>query len=135
MLKAIRLIIFSFAIGTVISSRADQVVMQNGDKLNGKVLSLTTNTLVMQNENLGTITLSRSKIARLVFDTPAPASSLPVTPSTNAEAAPLPDASQTNSDSDPELAAEFRGLRADTNLIQQVEKRFLGSASPAAINK
>jgi len=109
-------------------AHADQVVMQNGDNYNGKVLSVTTNALVLQNENLGTLVLPRTKIATVSFGTAAaspPAAS-------NVSAAPPPGGSATNSISDP---AAFRGIRDQTNLIQLVQSQILGSASPEAVQK
>src|SRR5664280_1398266 len=44
---------------------ADQVDMQNGDHYNGKVLSLSSDTLLLHNDNLGTIRLPRSKVAAI----------------------------------------------------------------------
>jgi len=50
-------------------SQADQVIMQNGDLLNGKVLTMTATTLVLQNDNLGTVTLPRARVATVVLGT------------------------------------------------------------------
>src|SRR5580698_9290740 len=68
MIKPGYLIIFScFTLWRAMMSRADEVVMQNGDILNGEVLSMNTNTLVLQDDNLGTVTLTRTKITTIVF--------------------------------------------------------------------
>jgi hypothetical protein len=105
---------------------ADQVVMQNGDVLNGSVLSADTNAVTLQNDNLGAVVLPRAKISSINFGTaassPAPAIA------TNA---PAPDLSQTNSD----LSDALRSLRGDTNLVQQVQSQILGSASPDAVKQ
>ena len=45
----------------------DQVEMQNGDRYVGKVLSLTTNMLVLQSESLGKMQLARDKIASITL--------------------------------------------------------------------
>lgn len=137
MKKAIGLITFFLAFGTV-ASRADQIVMQNGDTLYGKVLSMTSNTLVLQDENLGTVTLPRAKVSALVFGVTAkaapPAASQPNIAGINLPATPQrPAAVQGNSDSD--IAAMLRGIRSNTNLINQVEEQVLGQASPDAANK
>ena len=71
MKKAIGLITCFSALWVVATLRADQIVMQNGDTLYGKVLAMTTNTLVLQDENLGTVTLPRAKVSALVFGTAA----------------------------------------------------------------
>ena len=105
--------------------RADQVVMQNGDTLNGTVLSVSTNVLVLQNENLGKVILPRAKVANIVFGSGmAKAASLPTLG---------PAASRT--DSTPGLTSALRGIRDQTNLIQQVQSQVLGSAGPGAIIK
>jgi hypothetical protein len=122
----------TFAWWSVESLRADQVVMQNGDTLNGQVLSLTTNALVLQNDNLGNVTLPRSKVTNLIFGTGTATGSSPVASTTNSQIR-QPVASPTNSISD--LSATFRGIRDQTNLIQQVQSQILGSASPEATDK
>ena len=108
--------------------RADQVVMQNGDTLNGTVLSVTTNSLVFKNDNLGSVTLPRTNVSHLVFGAGAVRASAPVPASAGA-----PAASPTNAA--PELAAALQGIRGQTNLIQQVQSKFLGEAGPDAVNK
>jgi hypothetical protein len=115
-------------------ARADQVVMQNGDSLNGTILSVTTNVLVLKNDNLGNVTLPRAKVAAIVFGTGATKTtgSLPVLPPAGVPV-PGPVASPTNSAVG--LAALFRGLSDQTNLIQQVESGYLASAGPEAAGK
>ena len=116
----------------ITGAQADQVVMQNGDTLNGKVLAMTAKTLTLQDENLGTVALPRAKVKALVFGTGATISSLPATSSTNLIVTG-PQAMPANPNSD--LAKMFRGVREHTNLIEQVEGQVLGSASPDAMNK
>jgi hypothetical protein len=126
-MKTIRLMIIfaTCAMGTFQPLLADQVVMQNGDKYSGKVLSLTTNALVLQNENLGNITLPRSKMTAIILGTgTATSSNLPIRQSIT---------SSTNTASD--LSAALPGLRSQTNLIQQVQSQILGSAGPEATTK
>ncbi len=127
------MIIFAiFATGTVNTLLADQVIMQNGDKYNGKVLSLTTNALVLQNENLGSVTLPRSKITAIILGTGTVTTpSLPATPTNLTIHQSV--TSSTNSVSD--LSAALRGLRSQTNLISQVHSQMLGSAGPEATDK
>lgn len=134
MIKSIYLIIFGcLALGMVMISRADEVVMQNGDMLNGEVLAMSTNSLVLRDDNLGTITLPRAKIATIVFGKvkpPAPWTPVPA----NIAAMPSYSTPETNSVSN--LQAELRGIRNQTNLIQEVQAQILGSsASPEAVNK
>ncbi len=107
--------------------------MQNGDSLNGKVLSMTANALVLQDENLGTITLPRVKVKALIFGNGATTASLPATSPTNLIIIRPPSASPADPNSD--LATMFRGIREHTNLIEQVQGQILGSSSPDAMNK
>ncbi|HTR42747.1 MAG TPA: hypothetical protein VMH87_14135 [Pseudomonadales bacterium] len=117
-----------------ILSRADQVIMQNGDVLNGKVLTVTTNILTLQNDNVGIITLSRAKVSNITFGTTAVKIPVPAVSVTNTVSASPPENPQTNSMSD--LQSMFRGIHDQSNLVQQVEAQVLGSsASPAAVSK
>ncbi|HXC36249.1 MAG TPA: hypothetical protein VNV43_10265, partial [Candidatus Acidoferrales bacterium] len=61
------LAVFLFIGIAVWSAFADQVTLQNGDVLNGKVLSMTTNALVLQDASLGTLTLPRAKVSNITF--------------------------------------------------------------------
>ena len=112
--------------------RADQVVMHNGDTYNGKVLSVTTNAVVLQNDNLGSVTLARSKINVISFGNETATGSSPAASLTGIQIG-QPVTAQTNAGSD--LTTALRGIGDQTNLIQQVQSQFLGSASPDAINK
>jgi hypothetical protein len=115
-------------------SRADQIIMQNGDILNGKVLTMSTNTLVLQNENLGSVTLPRAKVSNITFGTVMVNAPAAVAPAAKAMATPQPGGAETNSLSD--LQGMLRGIRGESNLVQQVEAQVLGSsASPEAVNK
>jgi hypothetical protein len=97
----------------------------------GKVLSLTTNQLVLQSDVLGTIKLPREKVAVLTLGNVVPTN---VAHATNLqhEGRANPAGSLTNSS---DLAAAFRQLGTNNNLIQQVQKQFLSDASPEAVNK
>jgi hypothetical protein len=129
-MKNLMIVLSALGLGTAGWAPADQVIMQNGDSYSGKVLSVSTNVLVLQNDNLGTVVLPRTKIATVSFGT---AMALPPleTPS-SVPATPQPGPSATNSISDP---AALRGIRDQTNLIQMVQAQMLGSASPDAVQK
>ncbi len=109
------------------ASRADQVQMLNGDRYVGKVLSLTTNTLVLSNSMLGTIKVPREKVASVSFaGAPSNAASrtnaaAPSQPATNAPASDLAD-----------VASQ---LRSSPALIQRIESQFLAGAGPEAKQK
>ena len=51
--------------------RGDQVEMLNGDRYVGQVLSLGTDTLVVQSEVLGTLRLPRTRISTITLDSSA----------------------------------------------------------------
>jgi len=112
--------------------RADQVVMQNGDTYHGKVLSVTTNAVVLQNDNLGSVTLARSKVAIIRFGNGTAKGSSLVASSTGIQTG-QPVTAQTKAGSD--LTTALHGIRDQTNLIQQVQSQFLASASPEAMHK
>jgi hypothetical protein len=106
-------------------THADQVEMQNGDRYNGKVLSLNEDSLILQNEVLGKITLPRAKI--VLINLGALSDKTHATPlATNRTSKFIPP-TQTNS-----LAAQ---LNANPQVIQQVQKQFLAGADPAAQDK
>jgi hypothetical protein len=108
--------------------------MQNGDILNGKVMTMTTNILVLQNDNIGIVTLPRSKVSNITFGAVLLKTLATAVPVTNSISTPPLSGPQTNSLSD--LQAMFRGVRGQSNLVQQVEAQVLGSsASPEAVNK
>jgi hypothetical protein len=108
--------------------RADQIEMQNGDHYLGKILSVTTNAVVLQSEVLGTVTLPRSKIGLLTLGSststnrPAPAvganGQLPVSvvPPANA----------------PKVPAATKQPGIDKSLVQKVESQYLSEATPEA---
>ena len=110
--------------------RADQLELQNGDHFSGKLLSVSADAVVWQNDVLGKITLSRSRVARLSFGTnslePAviktgpsstnlPPASASATPKTNAPAGVTPPM-----------------LTGDTNVIRQIRDQMLAGSPEAA---
>jgi hypothetical protein len=126
-LREVSLFAALMLLGAVAPVQADQVVMQNNDHYNGKVLSVTTNALVLQSDILGTVTLPRGKVAVITMSSEA---------ATNASrlAAVVPSRApavlKTNAAS--ELSAQVRQLGSQTNLLQQVQSQFLAAASPEA---
>ena len=109
---------------------ADQVEMQNGDRYVGKVLSLSTDVLVMDNEVLGKVKLPRGKVAQITLGTGAVATTTQ-TPSTNGVTA------QTNSVASAKTpaASPLPRLKPGTNVVQQVQDQYLGDATPEAREK
>src|SRR5581483_7551926 len=56
-------------VASVFRLLADQVQMQNGDRYYGHLLSLSADSVVLQNDNLGKITLPRAKVSLLALGT------------------------------------------------------------------
>ena len=109
------------------AGRADQVQMQNGDQYFGRVVSLSSETLTLQSEVLGTIKLPRSRIGAINFGVNAPV--VAPTHATNQVATAKPVLSTNAS---PELAQTLRQLGTQTNLINQVQSQFLSGAGSDA---
>jgi hypothetical protein len=101
-------------------AQADQVEMQNGDHYVGKIISMTGDTVLLQSDVLGRVTLPRSKVASVTLG----ANQI------HAVASP----SHTNANNADGLAA-FRHLGTNTNFIEQVRKQYLAEAGPEANQK
>jgi hypothetical protein len=106
----------------VFFARADQIVMQNGDRYNGKVLSVSPTNIVLQSDVLGVVNLSRSKVANVAMGLAA---------ATNAT--PVAQPAKTNAPTD--LSAAVRQLGGQSNLVSQVRAQFLATASPEVNQK
>ena len=112
--------------------RADQVVMKNGDRYSGSVLSLNAESVVIQSELLGKVTLPRGKTTLITVGSNAPAPlARPATPAKGAFSHPSAASMNTNSVG----AMDLRSLVAQTNLVQQVREQYLSAAGPEANKK
>lgn len=112
--------------------RADQVEMQNGDRYLGKVLSLTTDTLVIQSDVLGKVSLPRGKVALITLGTSTTTNLVRVASPTS-DKANVPAAALTNTNTD--VSSALRSLGANTNVIQQVRGQLLNGAGADANKK
>lgn len=110
---------------------ADQIEMQNGDHYLGKVISLSTNTVILQSDVLGTVTLPRSKIALLTLGSSVSTNlpGLPAVSNGQLHAPPVPPANT------PKLPAVAKEPGANKHLIQQVQSQYLSEATPEARQK
>lgn len=113
--------------------RADVLEMQNGDRYSGKVVSVSPDTVVLNSEVAGKITVPRNKVASLSFGTNAVAlkasGNLALPVSTNLLPATAPaTAMNTNVD----LPAAFRQSGADTNFVGQIRRQMLAGNPEAA---
>ncbi len=104
---------------------ADQLDMQNGDRYFGKVLSMSTDTVVLESDVLGKVNVPRKKVANISLGVNNVSTKNPAVPRT---AAPQ---TQTNLD----LSASLRSLGANTNFIAQIRDQMLSTATPEAKQK
>ena len=111
---------------------ADEILMQNGDRYAGKIVSLTTDSLVLQSEMLGNINLPRAKVKLVTFGANDPTNSARPAPLTTTTSR-LSASAGTNTPAN--LAAGLRSLKADTNLIEKVQADYLSAATPEANQK
>jgi hypothetical protein len=117
---------------------ADQVDMQNGDRYTGRVLSLSADSVVLQNDILGKITLPRSKVTLLSVGSAAPTgatANAPIASSTSALTTNRSLASAKSiilTNANPDLAGALKSLGANTNFIEQIKGQFLADAGPEA---
>jgi hypothetical protein len=117
-------------LGLATKAFADQVEMKNGDRYVGQVISLSTDTLVLKNEILGTIKLPREKVAQLTLGTNEVAT-MPH-PATNAVTATLPAGFSAKAAT---LARSQPTSASPTNVMRQVQDQLLLNASPQAQQK
>ncbi len=106
------------------SIHADQLQMQNGDRYTGKVLSVTEDSVVVQSDVLGKVTLPRNKITSLTFGETKITNTAPSTPVAAAAPTITPNTATTNVD----LVAAFRNLGANTNFVQQIRQQMLAGS-------
>jgi len=111
--------------------RADQLQMQNGDHYSGKILSMTSNSIVLESDVLGKITLPREKVSSLTMGTSAATNAAPGVPNFTAPVPRTAKVSPTNTD----VTAALRRMGANTNFIEQVRQQMLTGANPAANQK
>jgi hypothetical protein len=117
---------------------ADEIGMQNGDRYFGKVLFVSTDTVMMDSEMLGKIKVPRRLVTSLVMGTNPAASttsnqSIIITGSNNqpAMASASPQSPVTNTNID--LAAAFGKLGVNgTNFIGQIRDQMLAGSPEAA---
>lgn len=111
---------------------ADQVEMQNGDRYVGRVVSLNSDTLVVQSDLLGTVRLPRAKVALVAFG--AAATNLTVFAAKARETAQVATATApANSGATPNSLVGQ--LNANSNLIERIQKQFLTGADSEAQDK
>src|SRR5436305_11540664 len=85
---------------------ADQLQMQNGDRYEGKVLSVTAESVILQSDVLGKVTLPRNKVSQLSFGSGA------TTNRTTTAATPITPAPGTQAATNADISAALSGLGA-----------------------
>ena len=130
-----RLLFASFAIAFTFAaahrSQADQVELQNGDRFSGSVVSMSADSVVLQSDSLGKITVPRQKIAIIAFGTNvvAPKSVIPTTQVSVLTNFPAFAAlMKTNAN----LSAALRLPGGSTNVAQQIREQLLAGNPEAA---
>jgi len=114
-------VLASCAVAT--DSLADQLEMKNGDHYVGKVVSVTTNTVVFQSEVLGTVTLTREKVGAISLGAAAPTNIVASTP--------VPAKVDVSTNNAPDLSTALRRLGTNNTSMKQVEQELL-SGNPEA---
>ncbi len=119
-------------------AQGDQVEMLNGDRYVGRVQSLGSDVLVLQSEVLGTLRLPRIRISTVTLESTqaGPANNgarvAPVGPRSNSVAHA---AAATSTNVAPDFSVAMRQLVGNSNVIQQVQQKFLADAGPEAQGK
>jgi len=106
--------------------RADVLLMQNGDRYSGQVLSMSADTVVLKSEVLGKINVPRNLVATMSLGTNAAAPKV----SAATSAVTLPKLPTGPND---DLSAAFKEMGGDTNFVSQIRQQmFSGSPEGAA---
>lgn len=108
---------------------ADQIELKSGDRYVGQVVSVDTNTVVLQSDVLGKIRLPRSKVAAITLGRASATNSPAPSSGTNAESQTLSGAAANTP-----LRGSYalKGMKVNTNTVQQVRKQFLDGAGDEA---
>jgi hypothetical protein len=108
---------------------ADQIEMQNGDHYVGTVLTMNSNYVEIQSEVLGTVKIPRAKVTSVSLGSNGEAKTATTAAPKSGQAAAVP---RHTTNSPPANSAALRQLAAHTNLIHQVEDKFLKDSGPEA---
>jgi len=116
--------------------RADVIEMQNGDRYVGKVVSMNSDSIVLDSEILGKIAVPRKKMTSLIMGMNGvplrTAMAAPALAESTNPAAVLATALSVNTNID--LSGGLKASGANTNIIGQIREQML-AGSPAAAGK
>jgi hypothetical protein len=140
--QAVRFVARSIAIGLLVNLgmgaralRADQVEMLNGDHYIGRVVSLSSDTLVVQSEVLGLLKIPRAKISTITLGSATGPGGTNAVRVAEVIAKPnkVPRAAITVSTNvSPDFANAMRQLTGSSNSLEQVQQQLLAGAGPEA---
>lgn len=124
--RVVRIVVSSWFL-TAVAGYADQVEMKNGDRYVGQVASLSTDTLILTNDILGTVKLPRDKVLQVTLGTQAAVTPTRTVTNLIITSAPtgLPAKAAT-------LSRTQLAPTTPTNVMLQVQEELLGNASPEA---
>ena len=113
---------------------ADELQVRNGDRLSGKVLSLSGDSVILESATLGKIAVPRKSVASLAFGTntipqPLANKSVHVAGSKNL---PLAAASPALGNTNADLSATFPSLGEGANMSRQIRDQMLAGSPEAA---
>jgi hypothetical protein len=130
---AASLLLLGAAVGLwcVFLLRADRIEMQNGDRYTGKVLSVDSESVSLQNESLGKVRIPRARISAVIIGTPGanaqPSPASPSVPETNG-VTPFPGSTNL-------VPSGAAALTTNSAVVRQVQQQLLGNAGPEAQKK
>jgi hypothetical protein len=101
----------------MLAVRSDVVECENGDRYNGKVLTVDENTVKLTNEITGVLNIPRAKVATISFGN---------TKLSKATAVAVPAKTNLN------VLSATQPPQFDVNAVEQVQNQLLGDASPEA---
>lgn len=130
-MKTTRLILLlTFILGQfTISTQAETIYLINGDQIQAKVVSLDEQSLSLQSDILGSLTIPRSKVARIDFVQLLPGAALSGRATQGIHA---PATAQTTQPSLPTSIPGILNTADQDQLIQQVQQQLLTTAGPEA---
>jgi hypothetical protein len=121
------------------AATADQVHLRNGDRYAGKVLSVNTNSVLLDSPVLGRLTLPRAQVASISFlettNAPALVSTAPASATLSASPAGVAPATGTAPAQGASLENVLKELKVNSNVVAQVRGEFLAGATPEANQK
>ena len=136
------LVLLLLFVATAVSTRADEITMQNGDRYTGKLGAIDDNIVVLNSEMLGTLKIRRDKVASISLGAKPTTNAAPATASTNeipkvphvatltsraTAAGPNPNVNLNSS-----LSHE---IAANSNLVNEVRSEVLTGGGPKAAAK